>query len=780
MYNFNNIINTLKNENELNNLNIVEKFIYYELRISQDLFNTYGLNFNLGDCLTELLDFNYNLFLFIEKNNDFFLSLLEEVDKIIYDKSFKTNFEIGYKNLDSTIYTLIIIKSLHIIDNIWLLDYANASMLHRNVVYKNIMKHSKVLFLLNENKKIVENVFKIMILLNNHITTKKITIKKKQRKKTKIITEFYLKLSIIHESSYINRLVINFSRIKFKTFGEFHVGASYLTLFENIKKSNWQFAKNNFNIKIINKLTQTPFEFDLKNWKHVKLKIIDYYKKKYNIEIGILENNIKISNIIDELILQKSIILESEIEKYKNYQHSVFMKKKLNGQEDLDYEDRSVKHDNDFLYWNNKLMLNNNIKTIQTDIQKIYYFLMIEKIIDLNFPLYLPHFYDFRGRFYPNSAIGFERLKFARPFFKLNGNLNIIDIKNSQYYKKLLNNDIKIDDFFGKHIKNDLDKYFIIILLLELGKINKNKIINAEGTTLQDFTNLGIKLYWEPGDIDVNDLAYYLSIKNSIDYFINNGVFLNVSIIRDSTGSSFQHWGVVLGINEEFLEKLNLNGALWYDIYTLIITMFNKNNNNKYFDIMKNFLNRKYLKKIIMTANYNAGKDLSLENFLSALKEDNMDTNDNLNYHMFIKDFLSFLNEDLFKLIYLEDKKEKLNKIKGDNYTFEIDKENISLIYLKHTDEKKIIKISGVRWIFIRKKLLKYVDERESDVGLPANIIQASDANLARFLIENLNCLSVHDAFAISIFEVHKLMDLANLYFNTHLKRDSYSIFIFI
>ncbi|MCB1711695.1 MAG: hypothetical protein KDH96_04215 [Candidatus Riesia sp.] len=83
-----------------------------------------------------------------------------------------------------------------------------------------------------------KNVFKIIILLEDYVKTKKITIKKKKQKKTKIVTEFYLKLNIIHENSYTNRLVINFSKVKFQMFGEYHVGASYLTLFENIKKSN--------------------------------------------------------------------------------------------------------------------------------------------------------------------------------------------------------------------------------------------------------------------------------------------------------------------------------------------------------------------------------------------------------------------------------------------------------------------------------------------------------------------------------------------------------------
>ncbi|MCB1711693.1 MAG: hypothetical protein KDH96_04205 [Candidatus Riesia sp.] len=60
----------------------------------------------------------------------------------------------------------------------------------------------------------------------------------------------------------------------------------------------------------------------------------------------------------------------------------------------------------------------------------------------------------------------------------------------------------------------------------------------------------------------MDDLAYYLNIKNSLNHFIHKNELLNPLIIRDSTGSSFQHWGVLLDIKEEFLTKLNLNGNL--------------------------------------------------------------------------------------------------------------------------------------------------------------------------------------------------------------------------
>jgi hypothetical protein len=63
---------------------------------------------------------------------------------------------------------------------------------------------------------------------------------------------------------------------------------------------------------------------------------------------------------------------------------------------------------------------------------------------------------------------------------------------------------------------------------------------------------------------------------------------------------------------------------------------------------------------------------------------------------------------------------------------------------------------------------------------LNANIIQASDAELARYLITNLDIQSVHDSFAINLYNLHNIIDLTNLFFNTKSNSTNYSIFILI
>ena len=66
--------------------------------------------------------------------------------------------------------------------------------------------------------------------------------------------------------------------------------------------------------------------------------------------------------------------------------------------------------------------------------------------------------------------------------------------------------------------------------------------------------------------------------------------------------------------------------------------------------------------------------------------------------------------------------------------------------------------------------------------SLPANIIQAHDGHLARYLIKHLNIFTIHDSFGISIFDVHLLMDYTNEYFQKELgiSYNSYSYFILL
>ena len=124
--------------------------------------------------------------------------------------------------------------------------------------------------------------------------------------------------------------------------------------------------------------------------------------------------------------------------------------------------------------------------------------------------------------------------------------------------------------------------------------------------------------------------------------------------------------------------------------------MFNQHNNFSYLNnpALTKFLNRTYLKKSIMTVNYNAGLDLSLLNFLEALKKNNEVAGDTQLYKNFIDDFSSFVNNELFSALYVGNKEKILKDI---NYKFKTDDGEVSLMYLKFKEEREVIKINGIR-----------------------------------------------------------------------------------
>jgi hypothetical protein len=209
--------------------------------------------------------------------------------------------------------------------------------------------------------------------------------------------------------------------------------------------------------------------------------------------------------------------------------------------------------------------LKNKLNIIKKELQKLFYIRVIESAKDIIYPIYIPYYFDFRGRLYPKSPLGFTHLKIIRPFFKLESfkDDNYILLEDSIYFKKILSLNIIInyDDYqLDMTLK---DKYYLAIHLLELGKLFKSEIKVNEGITLQSFINLGIKYYCcnDFDSLKVEDFTYAVSIVENINYYKIHKIYKNITIIRDSTASFLQHWGLKLGIKSPYLSKLNLCGC---------------------------------------------------------------------------------------------------------------------------------------------------------------------------------------------------------------------------
>ena len=609
--------------------------------ISYKLFITQGFIFNIEACYEEIWSLNRSLLLVYNSNEQFFYNTHNDIDNFLNDKHLKTKFNLEFYDIDSYIYLNLIIKSTYFIsyDCIYNEYSLSSGMLHRNVVLSNINESTKVFKILNIKTDIVKNTIKLIMCLAESIHQKKIII----RVKGGIKCNFYVKLNLITNLDYADRLYINFSQVEMKSFNNYFIGASHLTLSSFIKKANFQSLKNNINCDAIIKLSKQPIYIDFSKWELIKKNVIRRIKQEYNLNIT---EDATISSIINELSDQRNdqtIIMNQ----YKMKGRIEYNSKKMHLNENIDgveagvnvYNknlqikdlrndktnmkiDHSDKDFNELSLRSEEIFTENNdfseedlrqielyTKNLSKEIQRLYYILAAEKAKLFTYPIYIPHYYDFRGRIYPKSVIGFTYLKVCRALFKLSEfdlSVNLLDLKESIYFKRISNLNVIIDVRFNKPELNEVDKYFLIIHLLELGKYNKGALATTNGLTLQNLIDNGTELFFNKNnvDLDVDDLVYIDIIKDNIIYFFNNNKFKNITIIRDATASFLQHWSIKLKAKKEYLSKLNLNGDVWYDTYIFIIDTFLKENAE--FESKTNF--KKILKRSVLKKFYNDNK----------------------------------------------------------------------------------------------------------------------------------------------------------------------------
>jgi hypothetical protein len=240
----------------------------------------------------------------------------------------------------------------------------------------------------------------------------------------------------------------------------------------------------------------------------------------------------------------------------------------------------------------------------------------------------------------------------------------------------------------------------------------------------------------------------------------------DIYITKDSTGSSFQHWAIILKpLTLDIYKILNILDNKWYDIYTIIITKFKtfliQNNIEHDKKLMNQVFVRTILKRCIMTANYNVTLWKSQQYLLESINEEYSELLYNIESKKQIirlhKIFYRFLNHDLFLLLFQNSKEKSLLELcKSVENDF---------TYKKKTKLKKQIEINGKRCNLTILNYNKDIDEVKTKRALPANIIQAFDARLAEFLLKEVECISIHDAFLVHIYDLGLLIDKTNEYF---------------
>ena len=592
-----------KSEKNINKLieqpnnSFAQKIIITDLFITYKIYKLNSFKFDIDSCLNEINHFNKDIYQTIIDNNTFFVNMFTDISNILLNSKFKTNFKLNGIDIDSYVYTNTIIKSMHYMSYESIkedLPFVEG-MIHRNVLISNIDHYSTIFSYLNLNKNFSKNTIKIVMILEKLISQQKIISKEKNN----IRSDIYLKFNFIYKIKYNKRILLNYSTIPYKYTNSYFIGASYITFSKFLKKSNWQLFENKINVDALIKLSQQPIYIDFSKWNIIKGYIIDNICEKYNISIF---SDISIESILNEMILKKidqnnflknfkktinykfnqlyfidntknKLDLKNLFKnKSKDFIHSYKINYILENskQEDIINYKNIIKnyismYDNflknskleenyktdEFLEFDTNITTNIEIlnDSLTGDIQRLYYMCVAEKALNINFPIYMSFYYDFRGRVYPKSALGFTYMKQLRPLYYIKKDL-LLDsqILSSNYYKIICSLNISLPDTFNNI--SSQNKYLLIIHFLELGKLDKSNLNLNDGISLQNFVNEGINLFFNENitNIKLEDKLYTINIIENIKHFIDYNVFKDITIIRDSTASFLQHWGIKLDI----------------------------------------------------------------------------------------------------------------------------------------------------------------------------------------------------------------------------------------
>jgi hypothetical protein len=74
-----------------------------------------------------------------------------------------------------------------------------------------------------------------------------------------------------------------------------------------------------------------------------------------------------------------------------------------------------------------------------------------------------------------------------------------------------------------------------------------------------------------------------------------------------------------------------------------------------------------------------------------------------------------------------------------------------------------------------------YIDDlKKTEIANEANNMHYLDSLLVSHILSNLEVLTIHDCFGVRLCELHKLMDLINVYYNKHTKEKTYGLHLII
>lgn len=500
-------------------LSLSERLLLADIVLTHEMlrYNYCKDKFVFDECFQETADASQNVFVLLERYGSFFAEMQTDISDIIYDKRrFKTDFSLRFGPIDDIIYFSTLVRSIYFVDDIR--DESSvdeeANMLHRNVVMANMAGYTQVFSLIGGGSKIKSNCIKLMMLLDKQVIKKKVKFTVKRAKSgPEFKTEVYIKFNIVEPFSYRDKINISYGRKPFFHLRGFLLCASHLTLCSVIKKCNYQWNPNTIDLEAVKTLSARSITIDPKYWPSIYLKLEEGFCSKYNISGDNFDSEISVARIIEQL--QRVSLGGSDsrdITVHKGEDADIVGVADNGGSRKLGERNASTES-------------GGGADEASKDIQRLRYASLIERIVKLNFPLYTAHYYDFRGRIYPKSPIGFMYLKLIRSCFCMgSGESGLSSLTSSKYYKAIVAATINIDARIAGHSLAEVDTYFLRVLLLELGKLRK-KDFYAGRASLEELISKGAEVLVgeDTSWLDIDDVGYYLSVKSCISNFKTKG-----------------------------------------------------------------------------------------------------------------------------------------------------------------------------------------------------------------------------------------------------------------
>ena len=422
----------------------------------------------------------------------------------------------------------------------------------------------------------------------------------------------------------------------------------------------------------------------------------------------------------------------------------------------------------------------NNLRDLKSIVLQ---YILFRKALDLNKPLYFPHIVDFRGRFYPFSVIGLTGSKILRATASFpNSVCQTPKVEDSLFIQKMLKSGDNLNLGLG-YSCTPIERYYLYIILFELGKTFKSKLINKGNYSkgLEDFINNGYKQLkvsdWDK-NLNSDDRVYLLYLYEVYKGILSGEAFdESVLIFKDATASGLQNMGLLLGFNSpETLKLCNLSGDSWNDTYTFILSAFIKTfAKNHDINEFSHLINRAVLKKCIMTKFYNVSSYQSRIYYFKALEDANLWVDENKAKGRVIHaNFIKFLDEFLSSLFFIENEVNLSTLFKKSYKTYDFNYYAVKTSYSRVTYAQITDKYS----IYERTST---VDEAKTRRANNANITHFLDSQLAAYVVNEVDsCYTIHDQFITPLCNVHLVMDAINVFFDKRISNKPYSTTVII